>query len=260
MTVETAIEDFLATYPRMSLKPSSSVNYIIEGDFPVVAQQNNIGDTLVNRIFRLSIVVPINYPDAIPIVYEKENQIPISPDFHKNTDSSLCLGAPLALLRQLSEDASLVVFANECIVPHLASAILKKERGLPFLQGELQHYDKGLEENFYDYFGINISLKAIPSIFARLGEKKRKANKRLCPCGQNFKLGSCSCAIRRFISAERRKEGYSRRFYRNVARYYNNYVNRQKENPELKNKSIASNRDCQVCSETSLIEEQKETS
>lgn len=242
MTVETAIEDFLETYPRMSLMPSSSLDYIIEGDFPVVAQYHNNADTLVNRVFRLSIVVPINYPDAIPIVYEIGAQIPKSPDFHKNDDSSLCLGAPLALLRQLSEDASLVAFANACIVPHLASAILKKERGIPFLQGELKHYDEGLEENFFEYFGINIPLETVPIIFERLGEKKRKANKRLCPCGQNLKLGSCSCAIRHFISSERRKPGYSRRFYRNVAKYYNRYVNREKENPGQKNKSIATAR------------------
>lgn len=242
MTVETAIEDFLETYPRMSLMPSSFLDYIIEGDFPVVAQYHNNADTLVNRVFRLSIVVPINYPDAIPIVYEIGAQIPKSPDFHKNDDSSLCLGAPLALLRQLSEDASLVAFANACIVPHLASAILKKERGIPFLQGELKHYDEGLEENFFEYFGINIPLETVPIIFERLGEKKRKANKHLCPCGQNLKLGSCSCAIRRFISSERRKRGYSRRFYRNVAKYYSRYVNRQKENPGQKNKSIATAR------------------
>lgn len=258
MIIEMAIEEFLETYPRMSLKPSLSMNYIIEGDFPVVAQHQNNTDTLVNRFFRLMIVIPIDYPDAIPIVYEGGDQIPTSPDFHKNNDSSLCLGSPLDLLRQLSEDTSLVTFANECIVPYLASAILKKEHGTPFLQGELKHFGKGLEENFTEYFDIDIPLETVPIVFERLGEKKRKANKRPCPCGKNIKLGSCSCTIHRFISSERRKKRYSRRFYRNVAKYYNRYVNRQKNNPGQKNKSIATNSDSPVSRETSPSEEQKE--
>lgn len=240
MTVETAIEDFLETCPRMSLSPSSSLGYIIEGDFPVVAQYHDNADTLVNRIFFLSIEVPVNYPNAFPIVYEKGGQIPTSPDFHKNADSSLCLGSPLALLRQLSEDASLVAFANACIVPHLASALLKKERGIPFHQGELKHYDEGLEQDFAEYFGISIPLNSVSLVLDRLGEKKRKANKQQCPCGKGAKLGACACAIRRFISSERKKERYSRRFFRNVARYYAEYVTRQFENPSQKSKSLVS--------------------
>lgn len=200
------------------------MNYIIEGDFPVVAQYHNNADTLVNRIFLLTIEVPINYPDAIPIVYEKRAQIPTSPDFHKNADSSLCLGSPLALLRQLSEDVSLVGFANACIVPHLASAILKKEKGIPFNQGELKHNDEGLEEDFAERFGIKLPLKSLPLIFNRLGEKKGKANKKPCPCGKGTKLGACSCSIHRLISSERKKEGYTRRFFRNGAKYYADYI------------------------------------
>lgn len=241
MTAMDAIDEFLEAYIGMSLKPSPSNCFIISGKFPVYAQFGDDSSTLVDKEFHLKIIIPVDYPNALPIVYELKQDalIPTSPEYHKNSDLSLCLGSPLALFTQLSRNPSLVSFAKACIVPHLASAILKKEKGMPFKQGELKHYDEGLEEDFFEYFGIKLPLEAVPAIFERLGEKKRKANKRLCPCGQNRKLGSCSCAIRHFISTERRKQGYSRRFYRNVAKYYNRYVNRQKENPEQKNKSIA---------------------
>ena len=239
MKVEMAIEEFLAIYPSMSLKPTSSMKYIIEGDFPVVAQFQDDSTTWVNRSFHLRIEVPIAYPDRIPIVYEMKQgaQIPTSPDYHKNNDDSLCLGSPLDLLIQLYQNPSLVVFANTCIAPHLASAILKKEKGISFKQGELKHYGEGLEENFADFFSINVPLKSLPLIFKRLGEKRRKANKQPCPCGGQ-KLGSCTCSIHRCISSERRRKRFSRRFFRNVSMYYDCYINSQKEKSNSQNKSL----------------------
>jgi len=118
---------------------------------------------------------------------------------------------------------------------------LKKEKGIPFKQGELKHYDEGLEEDLSEHFGIKLPLKFAPHIFSRLGEKKGKANKKPCPCGSGTKLGKCSCLIHRCISSKRKKKEYSRRFYCNVAKYYDHYINGKKENPELKSKSIAIN-------------------
>lgn len=229
MTAMDAIEEFLETYVGMSLKPSSSDCFIISGMFPVFAQFGNDSSTLVNQEFHLEIVIPADYPNSLPVVKELEQsaQIPTSPEYHKNNDSSLCLGSPFALFSQLSQDSSLVEFAKACIVPHLVSAILKKEKGIPFKQGELKHYDEGLEEDFAERFGIKFPLKYVSFILSRLGEKKRKANKKLCPCGSGRRLGACCCAIRRFIFLERCKNQYSRRFYRKVARYYKQYVNRQ---------------------------------
>ena len=241
MKAVKAIEDFLAMYPHMSLKPSSAENFVIEGYFPVVAQYEGDSDTLVHRSFRLRIEIPISYPDELPDVYELEQgaQIPASPEYHKNKNLSLCLGSPLALLVQLSQDSSLVGFAKACIVPYLASAILKKEKGISFKQGELKHSDEGLEEDLAEHFGINLPLTIAPLIFSRLGEKKRKANKQPCPCGYGTKLGACSCSIHRFISSERRKEGYSRRFFRNAARCYSRDATRQKGKLSPRNKSLA---------------------
>lgn len=245
MNAIEAIEEFLEAYIGMSLRPSPPDCYVIEGRFPVVAQFREDISTLVNKVFCLKIVVPVNYPDALPIVYEIENgaQIPTSPDYHKNSDSSLCLGSPLALFVQLSRSASLVSFAESCIVPHLASAVLKKERGMPFQQGELKHSGEGLEENIAEYFGINIPLKLVPPTFELLGEKKGKANKQPCPCSKGPKLGACSCSIHRFISSERKKKRHSRRFFRNVAKYYAFYVARYKENP-LQNKKFGFGQKC----------------
>lgn len=229
----------------MSLKPSPSNCYVIIGRFPVFAQFGEDYSTLVDKEFSLKIVVPATYPDDLPIVYELERDalIPTSPEYHKNDDSSLCLGSPLALFTQLSQNASLVSFAQTCIIPHLVSAILKKEKGISFKQGELKHYNEGLEEDIAERIGIRFSLDSARQIFSLLGKKKRIANRDDCPCGKGKKLGACSCSIHRLISAERKKEGYSRRFFRNVARYYNHYLKRQEKNPERKIKSISINSD-----------------
>lgn len=241
MTAMDAIEEFLEAYIGMSLKPSPSNCFIISGKFPVYAQYGDDNSTLVDKEFLLKIIIPVDYPNALPIVYELKQDalIPTSPEYHKNSDSSLCLGSPLALFTQLSQNPSLISFAKACIVPHLASAILKKEKGMTFRQGELKHYNEGLEEDLLEHFGIKFPLNLAPLIFSRLGEKKRKANKKQCPCGKGTKLGTCSCSLRKLISSERKKEGYSRRFFRNVAEYYDTYVTQQKENPVQMNKSIA---------------------
>lgn len=222
MNAETAIASFIQAYPSMSLKPSSSSNYIIEGDFAVFAQYGDNRETLVDRVFALRIEVPTDYPNAIPIVYEvgDKPQIPELADFHKNDDDSLCLGAPFTLLSLLQQDSSLVGFAENCIIPHLTSAILKKEKGIPFSQGELKHYDEGLEQEFSEFFGLNLSRKVIALTFQRLGEKKGKANKLPCPCGKGLRLGSCTCSVHRLICRERKTKRHSRSFFRNVAKYY----------------------------------------
>lgn len=219
MKLESIIEEFITTYPSMSLRPSSSQHYVVEGEFRVVAQNGDDAATYVDRTFSLRILIPISYPDSLPIIYENENRalIPTNQIFHKNKDSSLCLGSPEELLSQLSSNPSLVAYTRECVVPYLASAILLKDKQIPFPQGELEHGSEGLEQDFEARYGLKLNLETIVRVFDLLGAKKRKANKRLCPCGK-LKLGKCGCQIRRFILSERKKKSHSRRFYRNVVK------------------------------------------
>ena len=219
MKLESLIEEFITAYPSMSLRPSSSQHYVIEGEFCVDAQIGDDAATRIDRTFNLCMLIPASYPDSLPIIREMENkaQIPIGQSFHKNNDSSFCLGSPEELLGQLSRNPSIVAYTQECLVPYLASAIWLKEKQIPFPQGELQHGDEGLEQDFEERYGFKLKLETIVKVFELLGEKKGKANKSLCPCGKH-KLGKCGCHIRRFILSERKKKSHSRRFYRNVVK------------------------------------------
>lgn len=244
MKVERLIEEFLFHYPCMALRPTSGDLYSIEGYFPVAAQYGDDTETYVYRKFHLRLEVPLSYPDSLPRVYEVGDGalIPTQPEFHKNNDSSLCLGSPEALFSQIERDPSLVSYAQQFIVPYLASAILLKEKGIPFRQGELKHGNDGLEQDFESRYGLKLPLKVIVKVYSLLGEKARSANKRLCPC-KACVIGKCRCVIKRFIISERRKATHSRRAYRNIAMEQNKYVKPDTEGePQFSCKHLCSNK------------------
>lgn len=81
-------------------------------------------------------------------------------------------------------------FAEKCLVPYLYAVSYKIKNGGDLFFGELAHSSQGVLQDYCELFGVNTKLQVF-QVLKLLALKKRIANKMLCPCGCNRKLGSC---------------------------------------------------------------------
>src|SRR4051812_45920564 len=100
------LEQFLIEFPRMVHRPGPDGAMLLRGKFDFTAQQ--AGRVLLTDTYALSIRIPPEFPSDLPAVTELERKIPRDGNHHVNHDETLCLGAPLRLLRALAGKPTLV--------------------------------------------------------------------------------------------------------------------------------------------------------
>jgi hypothetical protein len=107
----------------------------------------------------------------------------------KLDDGCLCLGSQTRLLLMLSELPSIVSFVERCVIPYIYGySYFEKHRVMLF--GELAHGHAGLRQDLASLYGIRRE-GALPGFVRLTSMKKRLANKQMCPCGSNRRLGRC---------------------------------------------------------------------
>jgi len=182
------LSQFLSDYPGMSIAPCSNAGTLLRGKFRFRA--NVSGSDEIEDFYRLEIVVPDKFPQALPKVKETGGKIPRDSNFHVNSDGTLCLGSPLRLLRKVHSAPNLTGFADKCLVPYLYAVSYKLAHGGEFVFGELAHGNQGIVDDYSDLLGLKGVAQIVEAI-RLLGIRKRIANKRPCPCGCGKKLGTC---------------------------------------------------------------------
>lgn len=219
MTVIDYIQEFLAVYSGMQLGIPSGDDFVLTGQFGFSVHDalNNIH--LENEIVNLRIEVPFDYPDEVPKIYEEAGGelVPRDMSYHKYQNGQFCLGSPLELRAIIAENASLLFFVENTIVPFIVAA-KHKGAGLnngAFIYGELKHGEEGLIEDFERRFQLKLDMEQIIEFFDLLGKKKRIANKLPCSCGNGKIVRKCSCHS--VFTRARNAPLYSRPMYRALA-------------------------------------------
>lgn len=182
------VTQFLKDYPGMSIVPCRDLNVLLKfkGRFDFQATMEEV---LVDY-FMLEISIPCNYPEDLPIVKETEHKIPRDRKHHVNYDGSLCLGSPIRLLMKIHDHPALTNFAENCLVPYLCAVSHKLKNGGTFIYGELRHGSDGIVDDYKDLLGLQTESQVIKAL-KLLGMTKKRANKKICPCGCGTKLGIC---------------------------------------------------------------------
>jgi hypothetical protein len=179
------IDDLLRRFPNLALRPQRDGRIVIAGDlqFSVVVPKFGV----IEDAFRIEIRISENFPSTLPSIFERNGRIPKS--YHKMTDDSLCLGSPLGLRLKATRGKTLLAFVEACVVPYLAGYCICERTGeVPF--GELAHGIPGLLEEYGRLTGATSNAACIGFIEC-LGQRKRVANRRTCPCGSGRRLGRC---------------------------------------------------------------------
>jgi len=183
-----SLSQFLRDYPGMSTAPCSDTGVCLRGKFRFKAEVS--GGDEIDDSYKLEIVVPDKFPQALPKVKETDGKIPRDGNFHVNPDGTLCLGSPLRLLRKVHSAPSLTSFADKCLVPYLYAVSYKLMHGGDFVFGELAHGDQGIVDDYSVMLGLKERHQVTRAI-QLLAMKKRLANKKPCPCGCGRRLGAC---------------------------------------------------------------------
>ena len=180
---------FLNDYPGMSTAPYSHSGVLLRGNFSFKAAIHCGAE--IEDSYKLEIIVSEKFPQALPLVKEIGGKIPRTGEYHVNKDGSLCLGSPLRLLEKIYNFPTLSGFANKCLVPYLYAVSCKKENNADFAFGELAHGNSGIINDYKNLFNLAKHSQVEQAILL-LGMRERTANKRLCPCGCQKRLGKCS--------------------------------------------------------------------
>lgn len=183
------LSHFLRKYPGMRVLPSSSHEIKLEGAFGFCADLEE--RRTIEDCYELTIAIPERYPKALPEIEETGGRIPRTVDNHVFPSGNLCLGSPLRLREIAISQPDLTAYTQSALVPYLYAVSHWKETGERFLFGELAHDAEGLLADYAPILGLE-DPGAVLDALQLLGMKRRKANKKPCPCGCGSRLGVCS--------------------------------------------------------------------
>jgi len=182
---EWGLDPLLQTYPGLSVRPNADDSLLISGQLRFRA--TSTGNEEIADSYNVELRVPRIFPRQLPAVREVGQRIARS--FHTNPDGTLCLGAPIRLRMMLGRSPTLRRFVEKCLVPFLYGWSYKEKYGaFPF--EELAHGNSGIIQDLKRLFNTddkNVCLKLL--LLASM--PRRKANKRICPCGSGLKVGRC---------------------------------------------------------------------
>lgn len=178
------ISELLARYDGLRLLPSVGLTTRIAGTLTFRAEGRT--GAFVEDSYDVRIEVPREFPQRMALVWEIGGRI--LPTYHTLDNGALCLGSRVRLRLQTAGSASVLRFVERCLIPYLyGHSHFLKTGEMPF--GELQHGEVGSLQDLATLLGMEMG-PAIPYC-ALATMKRRRANRRPCPCGSGRRLGSC---------------------------------------------------------------------
>jgi len=178
------IAELLVRYDGLRLFPSSGMTTCIAGTLTFRAEGRTT-PTIVDS-YDVRIEVPDEFPERMALVRETGGRIPAT--YHKLDNAALCLGSRVRLRLQMSGSSSVLRFVERCLIPYLYGySYFSKTGEMPF--GELHHGELGSLQDLASLLGMEMGSAIAYCTLATM--KRRRANKRPCPCGSGRRLGRC---------------------------------------------------------------------
>jgi hypothetical protein len=178
------LDELLGRYPGLKITPADDA-LVLRGElaFRVVGPN----EEYLEDEYKVEIIVPLDFPDALPSARERDGRIPLA--YHKLEGNLLCLGAPTELRIKLEASPTLLTYVEDLLIPYLYGYSYYSKNGkMPY--GELLHGDDGIRQYLAGLFQSNNADHAEQFVYCA-AMKKRRANKRPCPCGSGRRLGRC---------------------------------------------------------------------
>lgn len=181
------VEEFLAEHPRLALRPCAA-GLLVKG---VHGFHVRVGNLDIEDEYEVSISIPESFPKELPRVVETGRRIPRLSQYHVNPDGTLCVGSPIRILTLQSKAPTVQGFVEHCLNPYLAAISHKLEHGGDLIFGELEHGAAGELADYASLIGLK-NPSQVRQFMRCLGQRRRVANKKPCPCSCGRRLGMCS--------------------------------------------------------------------
>jgi len=195
---------------------------LISGPLPFCVSHNN---RTIEDEYEIEILIPDNYPDKPPTAKEIKGRIPEKFHRNKDDDSTLCLGAPLAVAKKFKKNPYLLHFVEQQIVPYLFSySYYIKYGDMPF--GELQHGGEGILTYYCEVFNISDSISVLGLLRILTDDDYRGHQD--CPCGRGKRVRNCHGNILRDIKVYQNPDEFLYE-YKQICEYI---INDKKKIPE----------------------------
>ncbi len=174
-------------YPELDLKKTPKGSWIIEG---ILRFKSNLNGAPFKSAFKIRLIIPPNYPEMYPWVWEIGDRIPEDYE-HLFTNKSFCLGARIVVYKKFASDRRLLPFVRNQVVEFLSQFCYLMEYGkLPW--GELSHR-YGTLAHYQEFFSITETRKVLGMLkFLADNRRKNKFDGRIhCPCESGKRIKSC---------------------------------------------------------------------
>lgn len=137
--------------------------------------------------YDVRIEAPEDFPVRMALVWETGGRIPAT--YHRLDNGALCLGSRVGLRLQMGKSPSILRFVEHCVIPYLYGYSYSVKHGAPPF-GELEHGELGSLQDLAGLLGVE-DLDLAFRYCTLAATKRRRANRRPCPCGSGRRLGRC---------------------------------------------------------------------
>lgn len=202
---ERNLEEIKKDYPGLRLQSWNGDFAVYQGTLTFTA--NYQGHGLIDGAFDVEIKFPINGGRVAPTVKEVSGRIPRRPEFHINSDGTMCLGAPFEVRRRYLQDRSLRAFINQQLVPFLYGCSIKLRYNYwPY--EELAHGGQGIIEYYQKLLDAETDLAVIELL--KVLSDGGFENNTLCACGSKKPFKKCHrLKIQKIKNQQTREEFFS---------------------------------------------------
>lgn len=174
-------EELRAKYPDLSVIESGDL-LLVQGGFPIIHEGEEIDR------FQIRILVPPEFPKAVPVVREAGGRVPQgNPDWHTFSNGISCLQVPEEWLINPKHD-SLIAFLDGPVRNYFIAHALAEE-GVVRPMGERPHGAAGLWEAYGEMVGSNVPGTIQGFLECLAGERLRGHWQ--CPCRSGKTLRNC---------------------------------------------------------------------
>lgn len=180
------IADLFKTYPCLTAEYEQKGEVTISGTLAINVEYEKTGEVFEDE-FTIKIVIPVDYPRKLPIVYETSGKIPSNFD-HVNGDKTLCLAIPFEQRRFFKKQPNLKGFVENLVVPFLFGFCFWAKHGeYPF--GEARHGANGIWD-FYEKLFQSSDKRQLLLGLSSISTKGYRGHYP-CPCGSGKVIRQC---------------------------------------------------------------------
>ena len=169
-----------------SERPLERESVVVYGTYGI-----SIPDSTRQIEFGISILIPINYPKQMPILFCNDPKLPIGNiDRHIMKDGSACLGVYADIMMRWSLKPGIVNFLENFVASFLVWQAYYDAHQSPPSWGERSHFAEGIIEYYAELIGMN-KCQSVVEFMKLLARKNRPKGHEICPCGSGDRLRNC---------------------------------------------------------------------